>query len=220
MALREMPNLPDNSITKTNPDPLAQRPKQAAPSVTNVDNLGKELFESFFETDVRTLGRRVLFDKVIPGLKDLFEWSIHTMLHKGEGPQNVARRGTTSYAKSSYVQYSKNQNANADIPPVEYPYGGRTAKLTPTGISLRFQDREDAESVLEFVKNSLGDFNNIGVSEFVECAKEYNCLDRISIPWTYWNFGWFEMSPNMIVKPGSEPGIWILHMPAARPIDG
>lgn len=167
---------------------------------------GKRFMESIGVEDGRTVGDYLLWDVIIPALKDtvseVFKKGIDAFLYGSARPssrnRSVERRGSTS--RVSYNSYYDERTR----PSGRYSYNARAADDFREFI---FDDRRDAEAVLSEMCEIVDVYGFCKVSDF------YSLVGETERNFTDHRFGWDQLGSASIER--TRDG-WIVDLP--RPI--
>lgn len=140
------------------------------------ETVGSKFKKSFFSDDMKDVGSYIVFDLIIPGIKDGVLSAIERMFYGGSSDRYSRRddrdyRDRTSY--SSYYKSSKSRRENDREDrnePVDYRH-----------IVLRYED--DAKKIVRQMRDYIREYDSVSVARL---------LDLIDQPGKYTdnNYGW------------------------------
>lgn len=176
--------------------------------------LGRKLAETFTGDDMHSVGEYILFEVVVPQVKDLLfdslSQGIQRKLFGGSSTQSYRRpsgvRNVTSY---NTMYKSPNPAGRASEPdgPRAVP---ASARATGDFREIVLETRGDADVVLESLQALIDQYQMAAVSDLYE-------LVGMSSNFTDEAWGWFDLRGAGIqrVREG-----YLLNMPRPRPLDG
>lgn len=161
---------------------------------------GEKLKETLFGEGVDNVGDYVVFDVIIPTLKEMVVNSVSdgiNMLLFGETKRG---RSSSRNSRSGYVQYeSYSRNRDRD--------SGRRAQFDFSDIE--FETRADAIDVLDAIEDTISMYDVASVSDLYEFA-------GITPRPTDNNYGWTSVNTAEILM--KRNGNYILSMPRPKPL--
>lgn len=161
---------------------------------------GEKLKETLFGEGVDNVGDYVIFDVIIPTLKEMVVNSVSdgiNMLLFGETKRG---RSSSRNSRSGYVQYeSYSRNRDRD--------SGRRAQFDFSDIE--FETRADAIDVLDAIEDTISMYDVASVSDLYEFA-------GITPRPTDNNYGWTSVNTAEILM--KRNGSYILSMPRPKPL--
>lgn len=162
---------------------------------------GEKLKETLFGEGVDNVGDYVVFDVIIPTLKEMVVNSVSdgiNMLLFGETKRSG--RSSSRNTRSGYVQYeSYSRNRDRD--------SGRRAQFDFSDIE--FETRADAIDVLDAIEDTISMYDVASVSDLYEFA-------GITPRPTDNNYGWTSVNTAEILM--KRNGNYILSMPRPKPL--
>lgn len=162
---------------------------------------GEKLKETLFGEGVDNVGDYVVFDVIIPTLKEMVVNSVSdgiNMLLFGETKRSG--RSSNRNSRSGYVQYeSYSRNRDRD--------SGRRAQFDFSDIE--FETRADAIDVLDAIEDTISMYDVASVSDLYEFA-------GITPRPTDNNYGWTSVNTAEILM--KRNGNYILSMPRPKPL--
>lgn len=161
---------------------------------------GEKLKETLFGEGVDNVGDYVIFDVIVPTLKEMVVNSVSdgiNMLLFGETKRG---RSSSRNSRSGYVQYeSYSRNRDRD--------SGRRAQFDFSDIE--FETRADAIDVLDAIEDTISMYDVASVSDLYEFA-------GITPRPTDNNYGWTSVNTAEILM--KRNGNYILSMPRPKPL--
>lgn len=161
---------------------------------------GEKLKETLFGEGVDNVGDYVIFDVIIPTLKEMVVNSVSdgiNMLLFGETKRG---RSSSRNSRSGYVQYeSYSRNRDRD--------SGRRAQFDFSDIE--FETRADAIDVLDAIEDTISMYDVASVSDLYEFA-------GITPRPTDNNYGWTSVNTAEVLM--KRNGNYILSMPRPKPL--
>lgn len=139
------------------------------------ESVGSKFKKSFFSDDMKDVGSYILFDLIVPGIKDGVLSAIERMFYGGSSDRYSRRdrrddRDRVSY--SSYYKSSRDRDKRDDEKdePVDYRH-----------IVLRYED--DAKKIVRKMRDYIREYDSVSVARL---------LDLIDQPGKYTdnNYGW------------------------------
>lgn len=159
---------------------------------------GKQFVENFVNEDANTIKTHVLFDIVVPTLKDMisngFQAALDMLLYGSTQERNMVsssrgRRiggGQTNYNAISQQKkrYSEGRNQVCD--------------------DILFEERADAMSVLDELTDQIDKYG------YVSCYDLYDAAG-LSCDYTLKNWGWYDLSSANVIR--TREGDYIISLP-------
>lgn len=157
----------------------------------------KKVMDVFLPEDVTNAKSYIIFDVLIPSIKDFLYESMGTILYGEEG-----RQKRTSSTKTSYRRFYDEKN-------------NRTRDSRRNRSNFEYDDvvldsRGEAEEVLAEMDEL------ISIYGFVSVADLYDMVG-ITQPYTYNKYGWTNLNSASVTK--LRGGGYLLNLPKALPLD-
>ena len=171
MAKVDMNNLPGNSNIERESKAEAQRkvdlrldrPKQKQIAKVKVRNSpGRKFLKAFIDDDVKDVKGYVLFDVIIPTMKETF-YKIVTGAMEMTLWGEVNKASRDNRARRSYVSYDRVSSQQRDIPD-----RGRRDKDRYQFEEFLFESRDAAEEVLSNMVDLTIDYGECRVSNYLD----------------------------------------------------
>lgn len=160
----------------------------------------RKFAETFISDDAKDIKSYILYDVVIPTIKNTFLTSLDMLLNGGRGSYN--NRSHTS--KVSYRRYYDDPRDNKTRPD-----SGRPRSRFDYD-DIEFDHRSDAEAVLEQMIDTIEEYKIVTVQDMYEFAE-------LSAPFTSNKFGWTNLSSAYVTS--LMGGGYVIKLPKAMPID-
>ena len=160
----------------------------------------RKFAETFISDDAKDIKSYILYDVVIPTIKNTFLTSLDMLLNGGRGSYN--NRSHTS--KVSYHRYYDDPRDNKTRPD-----SGRPRSRFDYD-DIEFDHRSDAEAVLEQMIDTIEEYKIVTVQDMYEFAE-------LSAPFTSNKFGWTNLSSAYVTSVMG--GGYVIKLPKAMPID-
>lgn len=166
---------------------------------------GKRLAESLGFEDGRTVGDYLIWDVIVPAMKDtvseVFKKGIDAFLYGGtkNPPRSIDRRGRTSR-----ISYNSYYDERSEPTRHRYSYNPRAVNDFR---DFAFEDRRDAELVLSEMCEIIDTYGFCKVSDF------YSLVGETERNFTDHGYGWDHLGSAAVER--SRDG-WVLDLP--RPI--
>lgn len=178
---------PSNSFVSNSLDPKkSSKPPEPTKIVkgtvkTHKKSLGQKMMDFFFAEDASKAAEHVIYDVIIPNVKDILYDSVAVILFGGNRRPHGDYRGNT---RGGYVSYSEGSNARAQRPVSPVP-----RNLVD---NIFFDNPEDAHEVLDNMRGYLQQFNVVTVGYM------YGLLGYPSDQ-TKENYGWYNIDEAAVV---------------------
>lgn len=191
-----------------------KRTKDVQPVVKGKVSVGKKsLSEKFRETflveDLKSVGENIVFDMLIPAIKDTFvsmvEGSINMMFYGDRRGSRTIRDRDRSYVRVSYDRCYDDRRSRRRRDE-EGPVRVQNQSMVH---QLLFDDRGDAEEVLSGMVDLIDEFD-------VASVKDLYRLARLETDYTKETYGWYNLSEARIES--TRRG-WLLKLPKPVVLD-
>lgn len=170
---------------------------------------GRKLLETFFEGDMKQVGKSVWSDLVVPAIKDMMygalDQAFRGMIYKeySGGRRRRDRDGDRYSAparREDFSRYSRRDDRPRDDRDDVYDYG-----------ELFFEDKRDADDALECIYDLLDRYKAATVGQLYEIAK-------LRVRQTDYNYGWRDRDRRDIYVTTTRGG-YLLKTPKPRTLD-
>ena len=173
----------------------------------------KRVLGMIIAEDARNLGPYILNDVLVPALKDMMFDMVQSAASKTFG---VDIRRPTATSPTRFVSGQPSSNRQFVTPHTNYNAASRPAATRPpSGISpvaaagfsfedLAFEDRGQAERVLDRMQELVSEYEVVSVSELYD-------LVGISADFIHQKWGWFDLRGTQVTR--SRSGGYILALP-------
>jgi hypothetical protein len=175
---------------------------------------GRQFLDSFITHDMGIVKDYLIDDILIPAIKDTIVDTICSavnMIFKGSpGKGSSSRRWNSNPNRTDYGSIYRTTDTGIyrrddrrDEPQV-------SRRSTMDYMDIPFNNRADAEAVLEQMRDILEQYPSVSVADFYELVG-YNYGSN----WTCHDFGWTDLSGVIVTW---SHGAWIIALPKAVPI--
>lgn len=203
----DLPDLPTKGSTKKPPKKSGTRPKaqQIAKGKQKKPSLGKRVAESFVAEDVENVKSFVIFDVVVPTIKETI-LDLISMAFYGDGYSSRGRRGghRGGYYSNERTNYNASYRSDRERER-DRSYKRRSCDVP----EIWFDTREDAREVLEGLMDYIDEYDYVSVADF-------NDMSGATSEITDEKWGWFELT-NCRIKRGN--GGYFIDLPKPKPLD-
>lgn len=146
--------------------------------ISSKETLGDKVRKSFISDDVKDIGNYILFDMVIPGIKEAFMSVLERALFGTSDRGRSSRRDSRDHVSyASYYRSSSDKRRDRD----DDREPERRGKVDYRNIILRY--REDAEKVVRVLRDSIREYDSATVAALLDLVDETSS-------WTDNNYGW------------------------------
>ena len=183
-------------------DPNQKKIKTVTKAKTREQRLSKKLAESFVSEDVENVKSYVIFDVIIPTVKDTI-LDLINMAFYGEsygGRRGGNRKGYYTNERTSYAAYYKSDRDR------EKKRSRRSNDIP----EIIVDSRAEAQDVLEEMNNLIDEYDVVSVADL-------NQICNITGSYTDEKFGWYDISRARIKRVG--PGEYTIDLPRPKPLD-
>lgn len=183
-----------------------KKPVKKEPQAVVKKTLGEKIAENFLVTDKEEIEDRVIYDYIIPGIKNLIEDIIHMILFGGSSNSRIIReRGETRPRRVRYED-KFDERRRRDDEFVSYRPSRKPI--------ITFSKESLANQVLSGLCEYVDDYGRVTLKEFYSIVSEVTEGD-IDVPtsWTMTKYGWYDMTGANITHTRSG---WCLKMPKAE----
>lgn len=175
--------------------------KPVARGKTKKKTFGERIAENFLATDREEIKEHLLFDWLIPGIKNAVEDIIHMLLYgEATDPRIRRKRGESRVERVPYNSIYDGKRRRDD------EYIPRKRNRSP---ELIFDTRQDAEEVLSTLFEYVDDYG-------VATMKDLYSLADMPTDHTMYKWGWYDLREATVVKVREG---FLLKMPKAEPIE-
>lgn len=175
--------------------------------------LGRRIAESFNGDDMRTVGQHVLFEIVIPSIKDLIVDAGKDALERAffgtTTPRSRSSRSGSSYTygnRSSYSDKYRGRNFERDQEDREDRRPSRRERTRGNFEEVILETRGDAEEALDAMRAAIEQFSSVSVADLydlVDITSDY--MDRA--------WGWEDLEDAKVIRLRSD--LYALDLPPA-----
>lgn len=217
MALK---SLPDNSDAAKESPPFEEDiyvgpveesndiPSRRTSNPIRKNSPGRKLLQSFIQDDAQTIGDFVIYDVVIPKIKDIIFEGIDGALSRilwGDDRGNSINRNGTRSQVAYHSQYRSRYSSSRETKPIETKDFVNTSRDPER---IRVIDRREGERILDEANYLLEDTNYVSIKDLYQ-------ISRIPDDGNYMNleYGWYSLRNAYVDKDRTG---WVLKMP--RPV--
>lgn len=191
--------------------PVKEEPEKKKGRVTEKKkSFGERIAENFLATDKEEIQDHIVYDFLIPGIKNVIEDIVHMILFGGRADSRIVRERGES--RPRYVSYDKKYQTETKRRDDEYilKRGDRRPELV-------FNRKSDAEQVLSGLCEYIDDYGKVTLKDFYNIVTEVTEGD-INIPtdYTMTRYGWTSMATSSVV---AVRGGYLLRVPKAEVIE-
>lgn len=208
MSERKMPSIDDypsnaNGVKKEEVKPVVRG------NVKRKTSIWRGVRDEFISEDAPTVGSYILYDILLPALRDLISDIGHGALDMAMGTDN--RRYRSRRDDRSYISYNRyyddRDRRKRDRDDERYEVRRRNRDFT----DMVFEYREDAEDVLDRMCDYIERFGDVPVSYFFDL-----CGETVPGDFTKDDWGWTNLAGARVVKAGRKG--YMIDFPKVRPI--
>ena len=156
---------------------------------------------NFISNDVTDIKNSIIFDYVVPGIKDLVVGLIDQLFYKDRQPRSYSNRSYTSYS-GAYRNNNQRPQRNYRNP---IEYAGRS---NFDYRELTWNTRGQAEKALNALWDILDEYRVVSVADLFDVAQCTPSGDS-----TGNNYGWFDLSGSEVTR--TFDGRYCLKLPTA-----
>ena len=210
MSERKMPSVEDYPSAATNKESRPDTKPVIRGHVKKKTSIFKSVKDEFISEDAPSVGSYLLYDILLPALKDL-------VLEIGHGAIDTALGGDGRYRHSrrnsggSYISYNRyyddRDRRRRDRDEERYESRRRSRDFD----DFVFEYREDAEDVLDRMCDYLEKFGDVPVSYFYDL-----CGETVPGDFTKDDWGWTNLAGARVRGAGRKG--YIIDLPKVRPI--
>ena len=220
MAERKLPSVEDFPSAAIGED-KPEKKKSDVIKVRKKKSLWKEVKGEFISEDAPSVGTYLLYDILLPALRDLVSDIGHGALDMAMGTDGRRYRGRSRRDDRSYISYdrywdreSPRRRARWEDDDDDYRGRRRTNRRVPSNEDLDefiFDSKDKARRLLEEMQDHIEEYDDVSVGYFLDRIGESIPGDFISDDW-----GWYNLN-NAKIKPAYGGG-WHIIFPKMRPI--
>lgn len=188
-----MEEFPSNSKNKKSPPEVAAK-VISGESTLRKEPMGKRFVKTFFGTDLKTLGRNLLHDVVVPGVRDAVKSTLHQGVDRSFGGSGyVGTQAIPTVASGIFGRVMTNYSQPQTIPGQVIP--NQQNGLTNPEL-LVIPNRMDVERVMDGMFAYLNEYGRVTIADLCGMVGR-------SAEWTDRNWGWTTLSG---MAPRQNPG--------------
>lgn len=197
--------LPDNSKTNRQNSEGEKSRKVIKGEVKTRNSLPKKLFRAFIMEDAKSVFDYILYDELIPGVKDMTRNAIDMAMY-GESRPSKSRNKYHSESRVSYDQYYRERDRGTDR-------NRSNSSDRPRGINdcadQEFETLADANEVLQNLFEEVVTHDRVSVADF------YDFMGVTSVEYTANKYGWRREHLEGLKPVRVRGGGYILPLPKA-----
>ena len=164
---------------------------------------GKQFIDNFVNEDKETIKSHILFDIIIPAVKDMifngFQSALDMLLYGGDGSRRVVtrsdRRRVVSSGATNYNAISNQRNSRVQA-------GASRERACD---QLEFEERTDALAVLNELNDQLDEFGMVSAYDLFDAAG----VDTNN--YALKNWGWHDLTSARVER--TREGTYIINLP-------
>lgn len=160
----------------------------------------QELRDAFISEEVHDVKRYIVFDVVIPAVKQTFRNLIVNTLDMSLFGTVKANQNARQQNNSTYIQYDRAYNSQNDYTKPKRQSGSiiRVNELN----RIVFADKNDAIEVLNYLFSNIEEFNVASVADFITAAKQ-------DVAPIHHKWGWYDLKGSRVEELPDGSGYWI-----------
>lgn len=200
--MEKYPSNSDRSKDESNDVPEKKGPVINGKAAVKKRGFFDRLVEAVLPDGLAPIGQKIITDVVVPGIRDGIIDTVNTIF------SGAPNRGTTYYSSpSGHINYSSitSPTKASTVTSVQ----SNVSKKTYEFENIVFDNRGDAEVVLDEMNRHMYAYDMVRVSDFYEFA-------GVSCDYTSQKYGWLDISNACVVR---TPGGWRIQLPKAIPLD-
>ena len=183
-------------------DPKKKKIQQITTAKTREQRLSRKLRDSFIPEDIQDVKTYLIFDTIIPHVKDTI-LDLINMAFYGEtyGGRRGGRRGYSTNERTSYAAYYKSDKDR----------DRRERARRSTDIpEIIVDSRAEGLDVIEEMTNLLEEYGQVSVADLNEIC-------NITGEFTDEKFGWYNLGNARVKRVG--PSEYLIDLPKPKPLD-
>lgn len=194
---------------KVNPD--KKRPNITANAKVRNNAASKKLSDAFLAEDVSNAKSYILWDVLMPNIKDVFIKTLHSTVDAIFGTRIGNSYGINSYGSgySNHRNYSKisSTSRERDIDRVYDSYTFDDIELDDSGV---------ANLILDELNDIIDEYGSCSVNDYFETVRQYVRNLRIIMNPQDTKYGWTSLRSAQVVRAGR--GMYYIKFPRVRPL--
>lgn len=170
----------------------------------------KKLSEAFLAEDVANARSYILWDVLLPNIKDVFSQTLHSAIDAVFGTSGRSGYGRPSYSGGTRTNYSKISSV---------PSRGREETQMYdiyTFDDIEIPDYGVARSIIKDLNEIIDEYGNCSVNDYFDTVREYFRDIRIDSSSQDTVYGWTSLRTAEPVRAGR--GMWVIKFPRVRPL--
>jgi len=220
MAERKMPSpedFPSNANgASTIEMPPKEPPRKLRGKVSTKRSVLSDVKNEFISEDAPRVGSYILYDVLLPALKDLILDIAHGSIDMamgggGRGYGGYGRRGSsisfTPYNRYYYDDDRSSRRRYRNSVDDDIPYGRGRGNMDPS--SYTFTDKADAVDLLDYLCDYIDRYGQVPAARFYsEIGEDLACK------WNTEDVGWYNLGSAKVLPAGR--GKWYINFPRMR----
>lgn len=214
MAERKMPSVEDYPSNANGLEKVERKKEEVAPiikgNVTKKSSVFRRVRDEFIHEDAPTVGNYILYDILLPALRDLVSDIGHGALDAAMGTNTRRYRSSSRDRDRSYISYDRyyddRDRRRRDRDDERYESRRRSREFD----DFVFERRDDAEDVLDRMCDYLERYGDVPVSYFYDL-----CGETVPGDFTKDDWGWTSLGSAKVVRSGRG---YYIDFPKVRPI--
>lgn len=222
MAERKLPSVEDFPSAAIGNNEAPKEKRKDIIKVRKRKSLWKEVKGEFISEDADSVGSYLLYDILLPALRDLVSDIGHGALDMAMGTDGRRYRGRGRRDDRTYISYDRYWDRESprrrarwqDDDDDDYRDRRRNSRRVPSNEDLDdfiFDTKEKARRLLEDMQDRIDKYDDVSVGYLLDRIGESIPGDFVSDDW-----GWYNLD-NAKIKPAYGGG-WHIIFPKMRPI--
>lgn len=185
------------------------RPNIEVDAKVRHNSASKKLTEAFLAEDVANAKSYIIWDVLVPNIKDVFGQTLHSTIDAILGTRRGGAYGRPSYSSgSNHTNYSKISSTRERV--VENTYN------TYTFDDIELTDAGVANLILDELNEIIDEYGNCSVNDYFETVRQYVRGIRIEQNPQDVNYGWTSLRAAQVMRAGR--GMYYIRFPRVRPL--
>lgn len=214
MAERKMPTVedfPSNANGAPKEVPATEPPMKMRGKVSHKRSVFSDVKNEFISEDAPRVGSYILYDVLLPALKDLIldiaHGSIDMAMGGGGRGYGGYGRSRSSISFTPYNRYYYDDDRSSRRSYRDEPRRSSRRDRDPSGFT--FEDKDDATDLLDFLCDYIDRYGQVEVARFYDKIGE-----TIPGDFTSEDYGWRNLSQAKVMPAGR--GRWYINFPRVR----
>lgn len=188
-----------------------ERPNVTANAKIRNNATSKKLSEAFLAEDVSNAKSYILWDVLMPSVKDVFSQTLHSTIDAILGTRRGGSYGRQSYGSGygSHTNYSKISSTSRERD-IDRSYN------TYTFDDIELDDSGVANLILDELNDIIDEYGSCSVNDYFETVRQYVRNLRIEMNPQDVNYGWTSLRSAQVMRAGR--GMYYIKFPRVRPL--